>query len=147
MIGEFLYRLTPSELHSDQVVYQRQFQYGSSTAAATSIDIELPPIPGEKVGLITNIAMQALPGAGQTTRELTVSLRDEANNFLGNIAAFIGTQPVAILTGMSWQFQGVLIFPKEHIRGSAQFSAGGVANFLDITVHILLIPKGTLQLR
>lgn len=121
-------------------------QVGQSAAVAafgigapgTSTEVVIPP--GFALFVDGALAV-ADAGAGQTADELYLSVVDSANNELTRLAfqATAGAAGAKIVTEAS---DFLLLEGNHYIVASGTFSAGGVANRLDLYLNGLIMPRG-----
>lgn len=146
MIGEFLYGLSPMEAVSAPVMQRRHQFIDSGAIVAVSIANDHETVPLDKIAIVKNICIEGIGGAAQNTISWTCTIIDASGNNLGLVFFKVPDHALALLDGHTWTGE-LILFPGEHIRARATFSAGGVANQVQSSVHMFYLPKGTLQLR
>jgi hypothetical protein len=142
MIGEFLYQLTAKDAITQPVI-QRRFNRARVSAAATVVNVDLLPVPGEYVEVVTHINISCAAGAAQTLTRALCVVRDPQGNDIFNV--FLAQ------SGIQFDDRGMkvelVLFPGELLRVTGVFNAGANANAVIGNAHGYILPKGSLQLR
>ena len=144
MIGEFLYTLTPKDALTAPVIQRATFTSTSALAAA-SITIDSLPIPGEMIGLLTYVSAGFSAGAAQTATQAVIRLRTTDGNEPLRITEAV-IDPAGQFGSID-RLLKIIMMPGEFVRFQGVFSAGAAVNTFRASAHILLMPKGNLQLR
>lgn len=145
MLGEFLFALTPKDAITQPVI-QRRINTGSGSASATTVTVDLPPVPPDKIELVKHITIRGFAGAAQTVTQFRAYIVD-------SVGPNIFMQVISLRTVTPVQFDdlGVMVnltlMPGERIRVLVSFNAGAAANSAEGNTHGLLLPKGNMQLR
>jgi len=144
MIGDYLYQLTRKDHHTQPVI-QRLSTRITAAAAAATVQAVGPVIPPEKVGILTWLNVQATGGGAQTVSGLSAFIRVDGVTISQVLLNYV--PPTAVVQN-GWQETGhQLLFPGEQLIASVNYSAAVAVNTTDLSFHILLLPKGNLQLR
>lgn len=148
MLGDFLYQLTEKDART-QPVLQRRMSRQTAAAASVSLVLFTELVPNDKALLVTHLTATAISGAAQNCTAMLATVRDQANNILGQIGrptgdlfAFAPTQVV-----YTWPGLHCLMMPNERLQVDFTFDAGAAVNNAEFGMFGYYIPRGTLQLR
>ena len=145
MIGEFLYALSRMEAVTAPVIQRRLDNVGVSLANV-AVTVDGPPVPPEKWGLLTYISIDINSGAAQTCSNFDVFIVDQAGNEQITLLQDYFAPALANIARNEGHME-VYLTPGERLRARGFFNAGAAANSVNLDAHLLLIPKGNLQLR
>jgi len=144
MIGEYLYGLTEKDART-QPVLQRFTSKFTLTGLNVLLSPQFPPVPNDKIFVLTNMVVHALAGAAQTCTGWRVDIEDETGALITTIAREVGT--AALERAQTYVGLNVMLMANEHLEADVNFNLAGASNEASLFACGYFIPKGNLQQR
>jgi len=120
----------------------------NADASSTSVALQLSIIPKDKILVLSNISIQAIPGATQACEDIRFSaFTPAALEF--NISRFVAAGTADTSVAFNWQGE-VYIHGRadnaNNVQAAAIFDAGANSNGIRVTFSGIVIPRGNAAL-